>query len=416
MSDIRNKCRSCGEMELTTILSLGQTPLANALLTSEQLDQPEETYPLDLVFCRRCALVQITETVPPEKLFREYLYFSSFSETMIRHARQIALQMVELRRLNEESLVIEIASNDGYLLQHYKEAGVPVLGIEPAVNIARVAGEERGIPTLCDFFGEALGQQLKDKGRLADIIHANNVLAHVADLNGFVRGIRLLLKDNGVAIIEAPYIKDMIDHCEFDTIYHEHLCYFSLTALNHLFERHGLSIQNVERLPIHGGSLRIFVNKRNEHKTENEPVSPAVHLLLSEEAEWGAGQVAFYEGFGARVERLRDELLALLQSLKGQGKHLAVYGASAKGSTLLNYFGINQEMVDFVADRSTIKQGYYTPGTHLLICAPEKLLEAMPDYVLLLTWNFVDEILEQQAEFRHCGGRFIIPIPEVRVV
>lgn len=413
VTDAVAACRSCSIRGLRTVLSLGQTPLANALLTTAQLAETEETYPLDLAFCSHCTLAQITETVPPEKLFSEYFYLSSFSDTMLRHAQQLVKTLIPARGLNGESLVMEIASNDGYLLQYYKQAGVPVLGIEPATNIARVA-EEHGIPTLCEFFGAELADQLKSRGQRADVIHANNVLAHVADLNGFVRGVELLLKADGIAVIEVPYVKDMIDRCEFDTIYHEHLCYFSLTALDVLFRRHGLIVQDVERLDIHGGSLLVTACKKGA--AENAEQSTAVRELLREEAAWGVREESFYLGFAAKVESLRANLLALLHDLKAQGKRIAVYGASAKGSTLLNYFGINRETLDFVVDRSTVKQGHYTPGTHLPIYAPEKLLEAMPDYVLLLTWNFVDEILQQQSEYRSRGGHFIVPIPELRVV
>jgi SAM-dependent methyltransferase len=415
-------CRSCGSADLRVILSLGRTPLANALLTIEQLAEPEETYPLDLVFCHACTLVQITETVPPEKLFREYFYLSSFSDTMLRHAEEIARRLIESRSLSGESLVVEVASNDGYLLQYYKQSGVPVLGVEPATNIARIAEKERGIPTVCDFFGAELAARLADEGRRADVIHANNVLAHVADLNGVVNGFRLLLRNGGVAVVEVPYIKEMLDRCEFDTIYHEHLCYFSLTALDRLFRRHGLNIRDVERLPIHGGTLRIFAERDDEGQTASgegkadDGRSSNVRHLLEEEARWGVREAEFYLGFGTKVERLRRDLLTLLNRLKAEGKRIAVYGASAKGSTLLNYFGIGRETLDFVVDRSTVKQGYYTPGTHLPIHAPDELLKEMPDYVLLLTWNFADEILEQQAEYRRRGGRFIIPIPEVRLI
>jgi SAM-dependent methyltransferase len=414
-----NRCRSCNSGSLRLIVSLGQTPLANSLLTEAELDAPEPTYPLDLVFCPDCTLVQISETVPPEKLFREYLYFSSFSDTMLSHARELTGRLMESRQLNPESLVMEIASNDGYLLQYYRRAGVPVLGIEPAANIAQVARDERGIPTVSEFFGVDLAQQFVREGRRADVIHANNVLAHVPDLNGFVRGLCSVLKDDGVAVIEVPYVKDMIDRCEFDTIYHEHLCYFSLTALDDLFQRHAMVIVDVERLDIHGGSLRIFAGKKNGRSDypENASVqSAAVLSLLDGEEKWGVGNAEFYLGFGARVEKLRTDLIKLLRDLKTQGKQIAVYGASAKGSTLLNYFGIGRELLDFVADRSTVKQGLFTPGTHLPIHSPAKLLEAMPDYVLLLTWNFADEILLQQSTYRERGGRFIVPIPEVKVL
>jgi SAM-dependent methyltransferase len=402
------RCRSCQSARLELILSLGRTPLANALLTADQRSQPEPRFPLDLVFCPDCALVQITETVPPEQLFSHYLYLSSFSDTMLQSAEELANRLTDQRRLGAASLVAEVASNDGYLLQYYQRRGVPVLGIEPAANVAKVA-EERGIPTLVRFFGEAVGRELRDEGKTADVVHANNVLAHVADLNGFVAGIALLLKDDGVAVIEVPHVKALVEHLEFDTIYHEHLCYYSLTALRPLFQRHGLTIVDVERLPIHGGSLRFYAGSRGEP-------SASVRDLVAEEAEAGIASFEFYRDFGQKVAGLRERLRSRLRSLKQEGNRLAAYGASAKGSTLLNYFGIDSDTLEFVVDRSTVKQGLYTPGTHLPILPPQALLERRPDYVLLLSWNFADEILAQQAAYRKQGGQFIIPIPDVKVV
>lgn len=384
--------------------------MANSLLTAEQLGEPEDSYPLEVVFCHECALLQITETVPAEKLFREYLYFSSFSSTMLNHARDLAALVIESHKLDHKSLVIEIASNDGYLLQFYQQSGIPVLGIEPATNVARIA-RERNVPTICEFFGAALAQRLQAEGRLANVVHAHNVLAHVSDLNGFMTGLSSVLAENGIAIIEVPYVKDLIDRCEFDTIYHEHLSYFSLTALDHLVQRHNLEITKVDRVDIHGGSLRVFIQKQQSGSRFD-----SVQQLLNEESGWQVAHPDFYLTFKNRVEQVKHELLTLLRDLKKRGETMAAYGASAKGSTLLNYCGIGSDLLDFVVDRSTFKQGLFTPGTHLPIYAPEKLLESMPGYVLLLTWNFADEILAQQAEYRSRHGRFIVPIPAVSVI
>jgi SAM-dependent methyltransferase len=383
-------------------------PLANALLTEKQLAEPESTFPLDLVFCPRCSLVQITETVPPRQLFSHYLYLTSLSDAMLRHSEELVEQLVTSRRLDGRSLVVEVASNDGYLLQFYKKAGVPVLGIEPAANIAEIA-EERGIHTLPRFFDLALARELRDRDTRADVIHANNVLAHVADLNGFVAGLAQLLKENGLAVIEVSHVMPIVERLGFDTVYHEHLCYCSLSALLTLFERHRLVIVDVHEIPLHGGSLQV-------HVAHSGRPTDRVSALLERERAAGVDRLDFYLEFGANVMRVKKDLRDLLEDLKGSGSKIAAYGASAKGSTLLNYCNIGRETLEFVADRSTLKHGYYTPGMHLPIKPPEALRTERPDHVLLLTWNFADEILKEQSAYRKQGGRFIIPVPEPTIV
>ncbi len=397
-------CRSCGNGSLDLVLSLGAIPLANALPAKDDLGRPDERFPLDLAFCPKCALAQILETVPPEKMFRDYLYFSSYSDTMLRHAEEHVNRLVKEERLGPSSLALEIASNDGYLLQFFLKAGVPVLGVEPARNIAKVA-EGKGIRTLPEFFTRELAATLPK----ADVVIANNVLAHVPDLNGFVAGLKAVLKPRGVATIEVPYVREMVDRAEFDTIYHEHLSYFSVTALDEIFARNGLVLDRVERLPTHGGSLLLFV--RHEERDRS-----TVETLLREEEAWGARGHAPYRRMADRVRAVGASLRGLLDELKAGGKKVAGYGAAAKATILLNFFGIGADHLAFVVDRSPHKQGRFIPGVRIPVSPVERLLQDQPDFVLLLAWNYADEILGQQAEYRRRGGKFILPIPEVKVV
>jgi SAM-dependent methyltransferase len=402
-------CRSCGSSALEPILSLGEVPLADGLVDPSRMNGPDARYPLDVAFCTGCSLVQVIETVSPEVLFDEtYVYFSSFSDELLRHSRANAERLIEARHLGSGSLVLELASNDGYMLRNFAERGIPVLGIDPAPGPAHAA-RDAGIPTLEAFFGDELARSLRTDGTRADVVIANNVLAHVPDLNGFVEGIRIVLQDGGVAVIEAPYVKDLIDRCEFDTIYHEHLCYFSVSALVPLFERHGLTLERVEHLEIHGGSLRLFVGAGVE-------AGDSVRTYLEDERRAGLTEVDYYLDFAARVRAIQRDLLATVRGLKESGSRIAGYGAAAKGTILLNSTGIGADLIDFVVDRNVHKQGRLVPGVRIPIDDPSRLESEMPDYLLVLAWNFKDEIMRQQDGYRRRGGRFLIPVPEPVVV
>ena len=402
-------CRSCGSTSLINVLDLGLTPLADRLLTEERLTEAEPFCPLTVVFCKACGLMQIRETVDPKVLFcDDYPYYSSVSPALLTHFKESVEEILGRQSLSSDSLVVELASNDGYLLKNYVEHGIPVLGIDPAEGPATKA-QENGINTRIDFFTLELAEELASKGMLADVVHANNVLAHVADTNGFVAGIARILKDDGEAVIECPYVKDLIDECEFDTIYHQHLCYFSVGSLQKLFQKHGLFLNRVIKTNIHGGSLRLYLGKQ-------ALADDSVHKILATEQADGVGQVEYYREFAGRVASVRSSLRELLDSLLQKKKRVAGYGAAAKACTLMSYVGIDYSYLECVVDRNEFKHGRYMPGNHLLIQPVEWLQEHMPDYVLLLTWNFAREIISQQAVYGERGGKFIVPIPEPKIV
>lgn len=403
-----DRCRSCGSSDLATVLDFGETPLADRLVRP---DSTEEEYvaPLTLVHCNGCGLCQIRETVTPRILFgADYPYYSSVSPALMQHFADSARAIIAAEELGPGDLVVEAASNDGYMLRTFREAGIGVLGIDPADGPVRVA-REKGIDTIHDFFGAALADRIRAEGRKARVFLANNVLAHVADVNDFVAGIAKLLADDGIAVIEAPYLLDLLDGGAFDTIYHQHLLYLSITSLLPLFERHGLHLNDVERVWVHGGSLRLFVSRR-EGRTDR------LDALIAEEERRRIRDVAVYADFLTRIERLGTETRAVLDRLLSEGRTIAGYGAAAKATTLMHMFGIGRRELAFIADRSTWKQGLAMPVTRVPILSPEALEQDPPDAILLLAWNFADEIIAQNASYLANGGRFIVPVPQVREV
>jgi hypothetical protein len=405
-------CRFCGEPLSNTVVDLGMSPLCESYLRADQLNQMEPFFPLHVYVCQRCWLVQLEQYVSAEDIFTEYAYFSSFSDSWVEHAREYTEKMIDRFELGDRSQVVELASNDGYLLQWFVKAGIPALGIEPAANVA-AAAEERGVPTLVRFFGRELGRELAGDGRRADLLLGNNVLAQVPDLNDFVGGMKTLLATRGVLTMEFPHVLRLIDENQFDTIYHEHFSYFSLHTTRTMFRAHGLDVFDVEQIPTHGGSLRVYARHIDD---TSKPITPAVEQVLREEVVFGLTNVERYAGFAAQVTETKRGILELLIDLKRQGKRIAGYGAPGKGNTLLNFCGIRTDFLDFTVDRSGYKQGRFTPGTHIPIFEPDEIMRQRPDYVFILPWNVKDEIMAQMAGIRDWGGRFIVPIPEARIL
>jgi SAM-dependent methyltransferase len=403
-------CRFCGSLSLVPIVNLGSSPLANSYLTPAMLRQPECFYQLCVYLCRRCFLVQLDSIVPPENIFSDYRYFSSYSDSWLAHAKAYAALAIKEFGLSQTSRVIEVASNDGYLLQYFREKGIRVLGIDPAANIARVA-TANGIPTVPNFFGEDLARQLVAEGTEADLLIANNVLAHVPDLNGFVRGLKILLRPQGTLTLEFPYLARLMEENQFDTIYHEHLSYFSFTAANRILKTHGLTVFDVEELPTHGGSLRVYACHWDDG---TKPTRLRVKAMLTAEENLGLQTITPYLEFAERIKGVKRKLLKWLIRTKEESKSVVAYGAPAKGNTLLNYCGIRTDLIDYTVDRSPHKQGLFLPGTRIPICATERIAQTRPDYVLILPWNLKSEIMRQLAYIRQWNGKFLVPIPQVR--
>ena len=408
----RAACRFCGELLTHSFADLGMSPLANSYLTTEQLRGMEPYYPLHALVCGSCLLVQLEEYGSPEQIFSDYAYFSSYSDTWLEHMRRYAFGAAQRFSLGGSSQVIEIASNDGYLLRYFREQNIPVLGIEPARNVARVA-EEHGVPTRVEFFGTALALRMVSEGVRADLLIANNVLAHVPALNDFISGMKIVLKPRGVITIEHPHLLRLIERNQFDTIYHEHFSYFSFGTVERVLARHGLTVFDVEELPTHGGSLRLHV--AHVQDPTREP-SARVEALRACEREARLDRLSTYSDFAGRVAATKRALLSLLIGLKQDGRTIAAYGAPAKGNTLLNYCGIGRDFIEYTVDRNPYKQGRFLPGTHIEIYAPERVAETRPDFLMILPWNLADEIMDQMSFIREWDGRFIVPIPSPEVL
>ncbi len=407
-----SKCRFCQTPLHHTFVDLGMSPLCESYVSHEKLNHVEAFYPLHVFVCDNCFLVQLDEYVNPGEIFTEYAYFSSYSDSWLAHAKNYTDMITERLGLDKDSFVIELASNDGYLLQYFVQKGIPVLGIDPAANVVKVA-EEKGVPTLVEFFGQEVARQVAAEGKRADLILGNNVLAHVPDINDFVGGMKILLKPDGVITMEFPHLLRLMEGNQFDTIYHEHFSYLSIIAVEKIFAAHGLTVFDVEEIPTHGGSLRIY----GRH-TDNTalPVTDAIINLRQQELDAGFTNLASYETFTAQVEETKRKLLEFLINAKRAGKTVVGYGAPGKGNTLLNYCGIRTDFLDYTVDRNPYKQGMYLPGTRIPIYAPDKIDETKPDYVFILPWNFKDEIMKQMAHIRDWGGQFVIPIPEVEII
>jgi SAM-dependent methyltransferase len=405
------KCRHCGTPLEHTFLDLGFAPPSNAYLTEVDLARPEKYYPLKIKVCDQCWLVQTEDYAQADEFFSpDYAYFSSTSTSWLEHAERYAVQMTQELGLSSHSLVIEVASNDGYLLKNFVAANIPCLGVEPTDSTA-AAAEKLGIPVLREFFGEALGNRLAAEGKQADLIAGNNVYAHVPDINDFTRGLKAALKPGGTITLEFPHLMRLIEHTQFDTVYHEHFSYLSLHTVSRIFEKAGLRIRDVEELPTHGGSLRIY----GCHAEDARKTSQTVSDLLAEEQKRGLQSLAVYQEFQAKADRVKDDLLRFLIEQKRQGKRLAAYGAAAKGNTLLNYAGVKPDLLPFVCDAAAAKQGKYMPGSHIPILSPDAIAEQKPDFVVILPWNIAEEVMKQNSFIRDWGGKFVTAVPELTI-